>query len=126
MRYLRARFTGYIGFYNGMGLDVVDIDFSKCMHNIVLICGANGTGKSKICRINASADIIPIVTIFFVRICCDEVTPAHISPSFATAKRTAAVIAMTTIKPTFSVTVFHKFSISLSSFLRIYARIIEN
>ena len=46
MRYLRARFTGYIGFYNGMGLDVVDIDFSKCMHNIVLICGANGTGKS--------------------------------------------------------------------------------
>lgn len=46
MRYLRARFTGYIGFYNGMGLDVVDIDFSRCMYNIVLICGANGTGKS--------------------------------------------------------------------------------
>lgn len=38
----------------------------------------------------------------------------------------ASVIAMTTIKPTFSVTVFHKFSISLSSFLRIYARNIEN
>lgn len=46
MRYLRARFTGYIGFYNGMNLDVVDIDFTKCTNRIVLITGRNGSGKS--------------------------------------------------------------------------------
>ena len=39
MRYLRAKFKNYIGFYNGMGLNVVDIDFSKCTHKIVLITG---------------------------------------------------------------------------------------
>jgi len=46
MKYLRARFTGYIGFYNGMNLNVVDIDFTKCLHNMILITGDNGTGKS--------------------------------------------------------------------------------
>ena len=46
MRYLRARFRNYIGFYNGMGLEDIDIDFSKCTHSIVLIEGANGCGKS--------------------------------------------------------------------------------
>lgn len=46
MRYLRAQFKNYIGFYNGMNLDVVDIDFSKCQHNIILIGGKNGSGKS--------------------------------------------------------------------------------
>lgn len=48
MRYLRARFENYIGFYNGMGLYVVDIDFSKCTNKIVLIQGKNGSGKSTI------------------------------------------------------------------------------
>ena len=46
MRYLRAQFKNYIGFYNGMNLDVVDIDFTKCQHNIILIGGKNGSGKS--------------------------------------------------------------------------------
>lgn len=46
MRYIYACFKGYIGFYNGLGLEKVEIDFSKCRNNIVLICGANGTGKS--------------------------------------------------------------------------------
>ena len=46
MRYLRATFRGYIGFYNGMGLEVVDIDFTKSTHNIILITGINGCGKS--------------------------------------------------------------------------------
>ena len=46
MRYLRAQFKNYIGFYNGMNLDVVDIDFTKCKHNIILIGGKNGSGKS--------------------------------------------------------------------------------
>ncbi len=46
MKYLRAEFKNYIGFYNGMGLDKIEIDFTKCQHNIVLIMGANGVGKS--------------------------------------------------------------------------------
>ena len=46
MRYLRATFKGYIGFYSGLGLEVVDIDFSKSTHSIVLIVGSNGCGKS--------------------------------------------------------------------------------
>ena len=46
MRYLQATFKNYIGFYNGMGLNEVNIDFRKCQHNIVLITGKNGSGKS--------------------------------------------------------------------------------
>ena len=46
MKYLRAKFENYIGFYNGMGLNVVDIDFTKCKNKIVLIIGMNGCGKS--------------------------------------------------------------------------------
>lgn len=46
MRYIYACFKGYIGFYNGMGLEKVEIDFTKCKNNIILIHGANGTGKS--------------------------------------------------------------------------------
>lgn len=36
----------YIGIYNGMGLKEIEIDFSKCKNNIVLIKGDNGSGKS--------------------------------------------------------------------------------
>ena len=46
MRYLYAGFKGYIGFYNGLGLNHIEIDFSKCKNNIVLISGINGCGKS--------------------------------------------------------------------------------
>ena len=46
MRYLRATFRNYIGFYNGMGLNEIDIDFTKCQHNIILITAQNGAGKS--------------------------------------------------------------------------------
>lgn len=46
MRYLYASFKGYVGFYNGMGLEKLEIDFTKCKHNIILICGINGCGKS--------------------------------------------------------------------------------
>ena len=46
MRYLYACFEGYIGFYTGLGLTKLEIDFSKCKHNIVLISGMNGCGKS--------------------------------------------------------------------------------
>ena len=46
MRYLYAYFEGYVGFYTGLGLTKLEIDFTKCKHNIVLISGMNGCGKS--------------------------------------------------------------------------------
>ena len=46
MKFLQATFKNYIGFFNGMGLYNVHIDFTKCKHNIVLISGMNGSGKS--------------------------------------------------------------------------------
>ena len=46
MRYLYACFEGYIGFYTGLQLERLEIDFSKCRHNIVLIVGKNGSGKT--------------------------------------------------------------------------------
>lgn len=50
MRYLYACFKGYIGFYNGLGLDKVEIDFTKCRNNIVLISGKNASGKSTLMK----------------------------------------------------------------------------
>ena len=47
MRFLKARFKNYIGFYNGMGLEEVTIELSKCTHNIVLIEGRNGSPASR-------------------------------------------------------------------------------
>lgn len=46
MRYIYACFKGYIGFYSGLGLDKVEIDFTKCKNRIILISGINGCGKS--------------------------------------------------------------------------------
>lgn len=46
MRYKYACFKSYIGFKNGMGLDKVEIDFSKSINKICLLRGANGVGKS--------------------------------------------------------------------------------
>lgn len=63
MRYIRAIFKGYIGFYNGMGLEIVDIDFSKCVHNIVLILGGNGSGKSTLLN---SLNIFPDSSSSFI------------------------------------------------------------
>ena len=47
MRLLRLRLKNYIGIFNGMGLEDIEIDFSKCTHRII-IKGDNGTGKSTI------------------------------------------------------------------------------
>lgn len=48
MRLLRLRLENYIGIYNGMGLNHIEIDFSKCIHKVLIIKGDNGTGKSTI------------------------------------------------------------------------------
>lgn len=46
MKYIYAKFVNYIGFYLGMDLNIVEIDFTKCKTNLILIVGKNGSGKS--------------------------------------------------------------------------------
>src|SRR5574344_2149637 len=50
MRFLYAKFIGYIGFYNGLGKSELSIDFSRCKNHICVINGANGTGKSTLLK----------------------------------------------------------------------------
>ena len=64
MRLHSLSLVNYIGVYNGMGLDIIDIDFSKCKNNIVVIKGDNGSGKSTIFKAltpmgDNSDDLIP-------------------------------------------------------------------
>ena len=44
----RLKLVNYGGIYNGMGLNEIEIDFTKCKNRIVLIKGDNGSGKSTI------------------------------------------------------------------------------
>jgi len=46
MRIESIELIGYIGFYNGMGLSQIQIDFTKCINNKIIIKGSNGSGKS--------------------------------------------------------------------------------
>lgn len=46
MKYKYIKAGGYIGFYANMGLHEINIDLTKCKHNIVVIKGKNGEGKS--------------------------------------------------------------------------------
>lgn len=46
MKYLSIKLTNYIGIYNGMNLQEIFIDFTKCKYNTILIKGDNGSGKS--------------------------------------------------------------------------------
>ena len=48
MRYLLLELKGFIGIYNGLGRDIITIDFKKCKHNKIIIRGDNGSGKSTI------------------------------------------------------------------------------
>ena len=57
MRYKWIQLQGYIGFYNGMGLNQVNIDFTKCKSNKIIIRGSNGSGKSTLMNaINVNPD----------------------------------------------------------------------
>ena len=48
MKYLKIVLTGYAGIYNGMGLDRIELNFTKCKSNKIIIRGSNGSGKSTI------------------------------------------------------------------------------
>lgn len=50
MRINYLKLKNYAGIYNGMELNELSIDFSKCQHKICLIKGDNGSGKSTIMR----------------------------------------------------------------------------
>ena len=44
----RLKLINYGGIYNGLGLNEIEIDFTRCQHRIILIKGDNGSGKSTI------------------------------------------------------------------------------
>lgn len=46
MRLAFIKLVGYIGIYNGLGLNEISIDFSKCKYKKILIKGDNGCGKT--------------------------------------------------------------------------------
>jgi hypothetical protein len=48
MKFTRLTLENYIGIYNGMGLNIIDIDLSRCIHRTLIIRGENGSGKSTI------------------------------------------------------------------------------
>lgn len=48
MRFLELKLDNYIGIYNGMGLNTIHIDLSKCVNRTLIIRGENGSGKSTI------------------------------------------------------------------------------
>jgi len=48
MKLINARLKGLIGVCRASGLHDITIDFTKCKHDLVLIIGKNGSGKSTI------------------------------------------------------------------------------
>jgi len=48
MYYESIELINYGGLYNGIGLQQLKLDFTKCTHNKILISGPNGSGKSTI------------------------------------------------------------------------------
>lgn len=48
MRFTYLELENYIGIYNGMGLNSIQIDLSRCLHRTLIIRGENGSGKSTI------------------------------------------------------------------------------
>lgn len=48
MRFKSLTLKGYIGIYNGLKMEEIHIDFTKCKYNKLLILGDNGSGKSTI------------------------------------------------------------------------------
>ena len=63
MKFLNIKLTGYIGIYNGMGLNEIEIDLSKAKHKLLIIKGSNGSGKS---TIEKALNPLPDANSFFI------------------------------------------------------------
>ena len=63
MRFLNIKLTGYIGIYQGMRLNQIEIDFTKAKHKLIIIKGANGSGKS---TLQAAINPLPDPNWFFI------------------------------------------------------------
>lgn len=63
MKFLNIKLTGYIGIYNGMGLNEIEIDLTKSKHKLLIIKGANGSGKS---TIEKALNPLPDANSFFI------------------------------------------------------------
>lgn len=63
MKFLNIKLTGYIGIYNGMGLNEIEIDLSRMKHKLLIIKGANGSGKS---TIEKALNPLPDSNSFFI------------------------------------------------------------
>lgn len=50
MKITYIRLVGYIGIYNGLGLNEIAIDFTKSKYKKIVIRGANGSGKSTLIK----------------------------------------------------------------------------
>lgn len=57
MKYKSIELINYAGIYNGMGINQIKIDFTKCISNKIIIRGSNGSGKSTLINaINPNPD----------------------------------------------------------------------
>lgn len=64
MKWTYFRIKGYFGIKDGLGLDELKIDFSKCKNDVVIIIGKNGSGKSTLqkalsCMPDPSSEFVP-------------------------------------------------------------------
>lgn len=48
MRFLKARFLNLGGIYNKSQIHEIEIDFTRCKHDMIYIIGKNGSGKSSL------------------------------------------------------------------------------
>lgn len=56
MRFGFISLTNYIGIYQGLGLNYIEIDFTKCKYRTVIIKGDNGSGKT---TLQKALDVFP-------------------------------------------------------------------
>lgn len=63
MKYTHACFIGYAGFFHGLGLKKFEVDFTKCISNIVLIVGKNASGKTTLMN---SLNLFPDSSVNFL------------------------------------------------------------
>jgi hypothetical protein len=102
MRFTYIKIKGYIGIYNGLGLNELEIDLSKSRHRITVISGINGCGKSTLLKAmsilpDSSENFIPGVKAEKVLQLVDDNNIYDIVLTSAPTKGTARGISKATI-----------------------------